>query len=538
MGTHIKHLPCEACGSSDGNSLYDDGSTYCWVCKTYTWGDGEGPHKGDDDATGNGNRRSARMEKLVSGTISAIPKRGLRDDTCGKFGYAVGSFQGESCQIAPYCDGSGRVMAQKIRRSGKRFGWVGERGLVLPFFGQHLWREGGKSVVITEGEIDALSMAQAFNLKWPVVSLPDGAGSAVKAIKAGFEWLDSFEKIVLCFDMDEPGQKAAQEVAELLPVGKVFTMRLPRKDANEVLVEDGSAALVSSFWEAKEWRPDGIVSGSEFTVERLKASVVTGYSLPWPIANEKLGGIREGELTLLTAGSGIGKSTAARELAYHLHQKEGLTIGNIYLEESVIKTAQAYVAIHNNVRLKKLREDPSILSDEQWASSVETVLRQRMFFYDHFGSLDSDRLLSKMRYMRKVLGCNFVVLDHISIVISGQESSSEGERKDIDRLMTKLRSLIEETGLGVIAIVHLRQPEGKPHEEGGRVTLSQLRGSGSLKQLSDNVWALERDQQGSDPNQSQLRILKDREDGAVGLADILEYTEQGRLVSINEQSGF
>jgi twinkle protein len=381
-------------------------------------------------------------------------------------------------------------------------------------------------------------MAQAFSLKWPVVSLPDGASSTKKAIKQAYEWLTGFEKIVLCFDMDEPGQKAAQEAAELLPVGKTFIMRLPYKDANETLLEAGAAALSTAYWEAKEWRPDGIISGGDFTVEKLKSSVVKGYSLPWPIANEKLGGIREGELTLLTAGSGIGKSTAAREIAYHLHQKEGLTIGNIYLEESVTKTAQAYVAIHNNVRLKNLRADTSILSDEAWESSVANVLQTRMFFYDHFGSLDSDRLLSKMRYMRTVLGCNFVILDHLSIVISGQESSSEGERKDIDRLMTKLRSLIEETGLGVIGVVHLRQPEGRPHEEGGRVTLSQLRGSGSLKQLSDNVWALERDQQGADPNQSQLRILKDREDGAVGVADVLEYTEDGRLVSINENCGF
>lgn len=155
-----------------------------------------------------------------------------------------------------------------------------------------------------------------------------------------------------------------------------------------------------------------------------------------------------------------------------------------------------------------------------------------MYFYDHFGSLESERLLSKIRYMRQVLKVNFVILDHISIVISGQQSSSEGERRDIDVLLTKLRSLIQETGLGVIAIVHLRQPDGKPHEEGGRVTLRDLRGSGSLKQLSDVVWALERDQQSDKPNQSLIRILKDRNDGQLGPADTVEYNVQGRLVPV------
>jgi twinkle protein len=532
MGIFVRHIPCGNCGSSDANSLYADNTTYCHKCGAY----GDSPDSGETmDATNTGRGRST---DLVRGSIQAISKRGIREETCAKFGYQVGEYKDERCHIAPYHDASGRIIAQKVRLPGKKFTWVGAPKEALPLFGQHLWRDGGKSVVITEGEIDALSVAQAFNLKWPVVSLPNGAQAAKKDLLKAFEWLNSYEKIVLCFDMDEPGLKAREEVAELLPVGKVFFMNLPHKDANEVLLKDGTAPIVSAFWDAKPWRPDGIISGADLTVERLKAASVKGYSLPWPIATERLGGIREGELTLITAGSGIGKSTAVREIAYHLHQKENLTIGNIFLEEGVEKTGQAYVAIHNNVRLKKLREDPSILTDKAWEETYNTVLKERMFFYDHFGSLDSDRLLAKMRYMRQVLGCHFVILDHISIVISGQESSSEGERKDIDRLMTKLRSLVEETGLGVIAIVHLRQPEGRPHEEGGRVTLSQLRGSGALKQLSDNVWALERDQQGNDPNQSNLRILKDREDGAVGLADTLEYTEFGRLIAVNDQSAF
>jgi len=277
-----------------------------------------------------------------------------------------------------------------------------------------------------------------------------------------------------------------------------------------------------------------ILSGRDLTKDQLKQAVVAGYSLPWPILSRKLGGIFAGQLTLLTAGSGIGKSTLAREVGYWLHQKHGLTIGNIFLEEATTTTAQAYVAIDNNVRLRSLREDPSILSDTEWETSLSRVLSERMYFYDHFGSLESDRLLSKIRYMRQVLKCDFVILDHISIVISGQQSSSEGERRDIDVLLTKLRSLIQETGLGVIGIVHLRQPDGKPHEEGGRVTLRDLRGSGSLKQLSDCVWALERDQQSTNPNRSLIRILKDRNDGQVGEADTVEYNIQGRMVPIGE----
>lgn len=515
MGTFIKHIPCEACGSSDANSLFDDDSQYCFACETYVGS--EGSHA----------RSVTKADsKFAKGSYRDIPNRGLLEKTCRIYGYQVG----DGCHIANYRGSDGQIVAQKIRRPNKEFSIVGD-AKVMGLYGQHLFSP-GKSVVITEGEIDSLSVAQAFDCKWPVVSLPTGAPSAVKAIKGAYEWLVQFEKIVLCFDMDEPGQKAAQEVAELLPPGKAWIMRLDLKDANEVIVKHGTAPIVKSYWNAQVWRPDGIISGSDITRELLQKAAVRGYSLPYTKLDKMLSGAREGELMLLTAGSGIGKSTMAREIGYHLHQKHGLIIGNIYLEEGVEKTAQGYVAIHNNISLGRLRANPGLLDDDCWDRSIQTVVSGQ-YFYDHFGSMESGRLLAKMRYMRQVLKVNFIILDHLSIVISGQTSSSEGERRDIDMLMTNLRMLIEETGVGVIAIVHLNSPEGKAHEEGGRVTLKHLRGSGSLKQLSDVVIALERDQQGDECNESTIRVLKSREHGIVGQADTLEYNETtGRLLTV------
>jgi twinkle protein len=482
-------------------------------------------------------RSDTKSPDLLRGDYCDLPKRALREETLRKFGYMVGEYKGQGCHIANYRDTSGKVVAQKIRRPDKTFSWMGspkEVGL----FGQHLWGSGGRSVVITEGEIDAMSVCQAFNLKYPVVSLKDGAQSAVKSIQASYDWLDTFEKIVLCFDMDEPGQKAVEEVAPLLPPGKVFIMKLQRKDAGEVLVQDGAEQITRAFWNATQYRPDGIIKGSELSLERLLEASTPGYDLPYPRLNEKLGGLRKREITLLTAGSGIGKSTFAREIAYHLHQKHGLTIGNVFLEEGVEKTALGYIAIHNDIPLGKLKRNPrEALPLEVYERSMEEVIHDRMFFYDHFGSLASDRLLGRLRYLAVVEGCDFIILDHISIVISGEQSSSEGERRDIDILMTKLRMLVEETGVGLIAIVHLKQPEGKPHEEGGRVTLSHLRGSGSLKQLSDNVIGLERNQQDEDEADiSGVRILKCREWGDTGVTDTLKYfRDTGRLL-LSEES--
>lgn len=526
MGQFIRHMSCEACGSSDANSLYADGSSYCFSCQRAHAGS-ETPLKATQSPKSN--------FSAVLGAYQDIKSRKITEAICRKYGYQV-SIEGEKCHIANYKSSDGTRVAQKIRKANKQFSIIGD-GKDMPLFGQNLFN-GGKSVVITEGEIDALSVAQAFDGKWPAVSLPNGAQSAVKAIRNAYEWLNGFEKVVICFDQDEPGRKATQEVCEALPVGKAYIMTLARKDASEVLINDGAAPITSAYWNAAPWRPDGIIAGADLTKERLKKAAVRGYALPYPELDNMLGGLREGELVLLTAGSGIGKSTLAREIAYDLHQKHQLTIGNIFLEESAEKTGQGYVAIHTNTKLGALRANPDIITDAQWDDAIDNVIKDRMYFYDHFGSLESSQLLAKMRYLRSVLNVNFIILDHISIVISGNTSSSEGERRDIDVLMTALRSLVEETGVGVIAIVHLKQPEGKAHEEGGRVTLSHLRGSGSLKQLSDAVIGLERDSQsgGDESNQCTLRVLKNREHGIVGTADTLEYNhDNGRMEIVENE---
>lgn len=477
--------------------------------------------------------------QFAKGKVQALNKRGLREDTCRKYGYTVSTdLNGSPCQVAPYYDDAGTLIAQKIRFPNKDFTVLGDgKAIGKSLFGKNLWRTGGKRVVITEGEIDAMSVAQAMGLSWPVVSIPNGADGAVKSVKANLEWLDSYGEVVIWFDNDEPGRKAATAVAELLTPGKAKIVHVEEKDANEMLQAGKVKEIVNACWEAKTYRPDGIISGEEIALETLLAVTQKGYSTPYADLDDVTGGLRKGELTLVTAGTGIGKSTAVREIGYHLLTKHGLTIGNVFLEEGQEKTAKGYVAIHNNVPLGKLRADPSLVSREQWEESRKSVLANgRNFFYSHFGSLESDNLLSKLRYMAVTLKVDFVLLDHVSIVVSGMESSREGERKDIDRLMTRLRELVENTGMGVIAIAHLSKTgDGKPHEEGGRVSLNDLRGSGSLKQLPDAIWALERDQQGDTPNEADWRVLKNREHGETGMAGRVSYNRAtGRLLPITE----
>jgi twinkle protein len=475
---------------------------------------------------------------LTGGHYQDLRERKINESTCKKWKYQVGELEnGKPCHIANYYNEHGRVVfAQKIRfkkPDGTKGFAIRGAGQKLPLYGMWLWRDGGKSVTITEGEIDALSVSQCNGLKWPVVSLPNGAQSAAETLKQHIEWLDRFESIVLCFDMDNPGREAIEKAVEVLPVGKVKVMNLPEKDANETLIKHGPQAVVDAFWNARVYSPAGIVSGADLALADLMAAATKGYTLrTTPVLNDKMLGLRKGEITLLTAGSGIGKSTLLRQGIYELHQAfPKLRFGNVYLEENNVKTMQAYIALHNSVPLGRLRFDPTIISEDRWKTAYDALVN-RMWFYNHFGSVESKKLISKLRYMVTACGVDFIALDHISIVTSGLESSSEGERKDIDILMTNLRSLVEETGVGVLGVVHLKRVQGKNFNEGAQVSLTDLRGSAGLEQLSDNVIALERDQQDEEKaNSIRIRILKCRETGDVGEADLLEYNRQtGKLV--------
>ncbi len=245
-------------------------------------------------------------------------------------------------------------------------------------------------------------------------------------------------------------------------------------------------------------------------------------------------GVRKGELYLFTAGSGVGKSTLVHEIGYHFLMNHGLSLGIMALEESKKRTAERYIGIHLGKPVHVTHDGTE--EEDLRRAWAEVLDNDRFWLYDHFGSSDIETLMNKIRYMAVSLGIDFLVLDHISIIVSGLDEIGESERKTIDKLMTELRSLVEETGIGVLAIVHLKRPDkGKAFTEGRQISLSDLRGSGALEQLSDGVIGLERDQQDTEKqNVATLRILKNRPLGVVGVCDELVYsTETGRLTVLS-----
>jgi twinkle protein len=297
--------------------------------------------------------------------------------------------------------------------------------------------------------------------------------------------------------------------------------------------------FVESWWASKVYTPSGVINVSEQRDKFHNREKKESIPFPWEGLNDKLYGLRQGELVTLTGGTGLGKSSVTRELEHHLIKSTTDNVGVIALEEDWRRTIDGILSIEANARLY-IDQEREKFSKEELDKFFDILYdgenKNRVWVHAHFGTNDIDDIFSKLRYMIIGCECKWVVVDHLHMLVS---AVSEGdERRAIDTIMTKLRSLVEETGAGIVLVSHLRRVDGnKGHENGVEVSLSHLRGSNSIGQLSDCVIALERNQQSDDIDEARttrVRVLKSRYTGDVGLATHLLYDgETGRLSEID-----
>ena len=492
----LRHEACNNCGSSDGLAVYEDHS-FCFVCHNWT------------------GTRSQSYVAMAStnyqGHATRLAKRGISEKTCERF-----KIYKDGNQLRfHYHNKDGQLIGSKVRTIDKNFSYEGQTDGC--FFGQHLWRSSGKRIIITEGELDAASYSELYPT-WPVVSLPNGAAAAKKSLQKNLEFLQGYDEVVLWFDNDEAGTEAAKSAAGVLPPGKAFIARLEAyKDLSEALQDNNLKAIDDAFFSRTEYRPDGIVEGKSLLEVITTPNPPNDYDYPFQGLQRLFHGIRRGELVTITAGSGTGKSSFCRELAASLLQK-GERVGYLALEESVRRTTLGLMSSSLGTSLHLGEHDTKELID----AYDRTVADWNLYLFDGFGSYDPDVIYSRIEYLAVGLECRVIFLDHLSILLSGLEGD---ERKMIDQTMTRLRSLVERTGIALFLVSHLRRTTSdNNHEEGARVTLGQLRGSAAIAQLSDGVIALERDQQsGSADSETTVRVLKNRYSGETGVACTLTY---------------
>jgi twinkle protein len=539
------HLSCPSCEHNGCFSINEDGSGYCFSCKEYTSSVEAIPNI-EDILKSKGSQSKGRVaytaESELEGMFGALSDRGITEETAKKFGVKiVTDKQGKVVQhIYPYFT-SNEITASKTRYVDQKFfSWKGSPSNT-GLFGQQIASKKGKFITIVEGECDAMAAYELLGSKWPVVSIKSGAAGAVKDVKESLEFLEGYEHVVLAFDNDKPGRQAARQVARILKPGSAMIMSLPDdfKDPNEMLKKNAHTSFIKSFWEAKIYTPSGVlnVSDSKDKFKNRKKKEAVPY--PWRGLNDKLYGLRQGELVTLTGGTGLGKSSVTREIEHWLIKTTQDNVGIISLEEDWRRTVDGILSIEANARLyiDQVRDQ---FSEEEIDRMFDILYdgenKNRVWIHAHFGTNDIDEIFSKLRFMIVGCDCKWVVVDHLHMLVSSLAGGDE--RRSIDNIMTRLRSLVEETGAGLILVSHLRRVEGnKGHENGVETSLSHLRGSQSIAQLSDCVISLERNQQSDDPieaNTTKIRVLKSRYTGDVGIATHLVYDkETGRLDEIS-----
>lgn len=543
MGDIVKYrLPCTApdsCGSSDAMVEYDDGGRYCHKCQGYD-NSNKGNTSGYAEESARVNEFSNKGELDFSfyfeGEFKPIADRRIDADICKKFGVRTNA-QGH--HMFPRYNKEGELIGVKTRLyPEKAFKSYGNTKGAVPF-GMQAFPKTGRSITVTEGEYDAMAAYRMTGSKYPHVSIWDGAGSAKRCFKDNFEEFKEYESIVLNFDADRPGREATQEIGPMFP-GRTKVMELTEaKDACDYLKSNKTSKYVDEFHRAKRFTLGGIINGAD-TWDKYKEKKNI-KSIPFDPQyvelNQKTYGIRLGEIVLVTAGTGSGKTQVLREWKYHLLQNTMYNIMDISLEEDVGDTIGGLMALHANKRITL--PDVHISEEEERKLHTELYGTGKFTLLDHEGSVGDESLLDKMEYAATVDNCKIQFLDHITIAVSDCEGGQENVT--MDKFMNRLLKMVKRLNICVIVVSHLRKVGGggKSFEEGRVPTEDDLKGSGSLKQIAMTTVAIARNKYAEtevERNTTSFHVLKCRFSGRTGPCDYSYFDDEtGRMKVIDPE---
>ena len=545
MGKYAQtSLPCPKCGSSDSLALYEDHGGYCfsncgYISQNYL----------DGKPTKTSHSRRAKsmynIEEIKDYGLADLSHRGIVADAVKRYGVrqAVRPEDGErDKQAIFYPAGLGGGWKRKNALTKKDMEIVGDYG---GLFGQSVFARGGKFAVITEGEEDALAVWQAYNAKgkdYTVLSLPNGAGCGGLDKREVWDYLTSFEGLLLLFDNDQQGREAVEKFADLYSTEvklKVGDWPEGISDANDAIKQGKQGEIYKAVSRARDYQPEMVIPGSDISLDMVTEPIKKGHDLRrFPELSRKIGGIRDGELTTVIAPSGIGKSTWVAEVGYDLIKHTDEKVAWLFLEEDLKKAAQRLIAIDNDLPLPRYRLDTGIIPEDKIKESYDSLINNGRTWFISLGAsgrVDVNRLMHLLRYYRSQ-GVTRFIFDHISIIFSHDDN--DNERKIIDLVLSELAAFCAATGSHVIMVAHIRRQTQKMYKTDELndakwliIDPDQARGSGSFEQLSFNIVALEPEQtEDESKGRIRLNVKKSREWGFTGPADVLRMNPStGRL---------
>lgn len=527
----LRHVPCEKCGGSDCNGEWED-HFFCFSCENRIWKESK-PMQAEDNVVP---LKESKLPDPDGTVVGPIKDRNISKETVRQYGVRLLLENGVITEHwYPYMNADGELVAWKKRVvADKTFPQVGNpKAGVL--FGQDKFNSGGKIITLCEGECDTMAGYQLNGSKFPVVGVKSSS-EAYKNCKKSFEYLNSFESIVIAFDQDDAGQKAAKAVASLFPKKAKIVKFKPGYDVNDYLMKGMESQYTAAWWAAETYKPDDILSGFDTMWEiaqqpRREAM----FQYPWDELNKKTYGMRPGEMVVITGGSGMGKSSFLREITHFAMTTTEENIGTLYLEESSYETAMGLASIQGNKPFHL--PDTHYTNEELRDAYMKTWGTDRVHtLSDSWRDNSIEYLGDKITFFARGLDCKLIVLDHISFMVSDNPGD---ERKMLDEIAHKLKALAIELDICLLTVCHSKRQAGKPHEEGATTSLADLRGTAGIGQLSNIVLGLERNGQAEceiERNTTLIRVLKNRFSGKTGPTSKVHYDEfTGRLTEVYDE---
>jgi twinkle protein len=540
--------PCPCGQSSDGAVLYDNGWGRCFSgkCggKNFKW-DEDTLYPEPDKDTIERPSKAPTIEEIKDYDSKGISERRLIKPVAEFYGIkvSVNSDGVPDRYFYPFVEpGNNAVVGYKTKKVGDKKATYAI-GKINNLFGIEHFRNGGQRIIITEGEEDCWAIQTANYLKYkkfyPVISM--GGASQTDYLLKERDTLTKFKEVILWFDNDKEGQLAVDRAAKIVGYDRVKVVISDHKDANDTLLSEEAMnkavdKTVYLALEAKGYNPSGIVSGED-TWEAYKSFKGLEF-VPWPPFLSKLNeltyGRALGSITMFPAGTGVGKSSLMREDIFHIINTTDAKVGACFLEEGVGETVSAMMSLALNKRIGL----PGVeLTDEEERGAWERTLGTgRIMLVDHQGSVSDSGLIDKLEYLA-ASGCKYIYLDHITIAVS--EADGDNINAAIDKFMNRLLQLVQRYGVWVGVVSHLRKVKSgeESFESGARVFEDDLKGSGSLKQVSFQTIALSRNKLHEDETKrhtTQVWLLKDRKTGNTGPAGAYRFDgKTGRLVEVD-----
>lgn len=566
--TFKTHLPCphEKCGSSDAVTLYQkvdkkdreflDG--FCFSChkpissklvETF-YGedfDGEGFEAEDWEEDDQVVEEIADVLELE---CKGDRKRKLKTPINEMYGVRT-EFDSNGKPAKRYypVTKAGEITGFKIRnltvpkKDKRHFRAMGTIKNSNEMFGQSLYPKGGKFLIIVGGEEDALAMKQTMKDKnpkfeTPVVSPVTGEPSTAKQVKENYDWVTSFEKVIIMLDNDESGEKAALEVAKILKPGQAHIAKLRLNDPCDYVKDGLEDELYQAFWKAAQhgkYTPAGVVGSSQTFDALMERASWVKLALPDFAARLQQmmnGGFALGEIINVVAASSVGKTTVVNEFLYHFVFNSEHKIGVIPLESDMGELIENLLSVHLGVKLANMPDEEKLelYQTEKFQKAYEQLTKlpngeDRFIILDHQGDVCDDDLKNKIEYMVKGCDCKGIILDPLTLALSGKQN--EG----MDEFMSWLLRFVKREKIVHINVAHVRKSGSgaKANSTGADIHEEDIKGSGSIFQVGMVNILLMRDKEHPDArvrNTTKVVVSKARRTGNTGPAGWWFYNNE------------